>query len=116
MGIRQWLDSLVRIGPTYRYYVNQKTWLVVTPQYFQDAVSAFSDTEVVITSEGRPFLGSPLSSDPYITNFVQSKVENWISILSALTDIANSQPQAAKARLCMVSLVSGCTYVGPHRT
>ena len=54
MGIWQWLDSLVHISPSYGYYVNvEKTWLVVRPQYLQDAVSAFSDTKVNITSEGR---------------------------------------------------------------
>ena len=68
---------------------------MVKLQYLQDAVSAFSDRKINVTSKGRPYLGAPLDSDPYITNFAKSKVENWVSIISTLTDIANSQPHAA---------------------
>ena len=108
-----WLDSLVLISPSYGYYVNiEKMWLVVKPQYLQDAVSAFSDTKVNITFEGRPYLTSLLGSDPYITNFVQSKVENWISILSTLTDITNSQPHTTYSTF--VHVLSIVCSVGPH--
>ena len=41
----------------------------------------FQDTDVHITSDGRPYLGSPLGSLDYVNSFVQRKAEEWCEYL-----------------------------------
>ena len=90
-GLRKWFDSLVSLGPSYGYYVNEeKTWLVVKPDYLDGARSVFNDTRVNITSDGRPYLGSPLGSVTYMEESVKSKVELWNATLRSLSEIAES--------------------------
>ena len=74
-SLRKWFDSLVSLGPSYCYYVNEeKTRLVVKPDYLDRARLVFNDTRVNITSDGRPYLGSPLGSVTYMEESVKSKV------------------------------------------
>ena len=117
MGIRQWFNSLVRIGPSYGYYVNvEKTWLVVKPQYLQDAVSAFADTKST----------SPLKADhTWASHWAQTHtLQTWLNRKSrtgspfsplSLT-MLSLNPTQPIAPLRTVSPVSGCTCVEPHRT
>ena len=63
--------------------------------YESVARDIFSDTNVHITTTGRPYLGAPLGSDQYVTEFIQSKVETWKSIVLALSEIAFCQPHVA---------------------
>ncbi len=72
-----------------------KTWLVVKPDYLEEAVSAFSNTNIRITCDGRPYLGSALGSQKYTEEFVNSKVKQWITEVQNLSNIAKSQPHAA---------------------
>ena len=70
-GLRKWFDSLVSLGPSYGYYVNEeKTWLVVKPDHLNQARSVFNDTKVNITTAGRPYLGSPLGLVTYMQDYV----------------------------------------------
>lgn len=57
--------------------------------------SLFNDTNVQICSSGRPYLGSPIGSPDYVSDFVNSKVQGWCQSLSALSDIAKIHPHAA---------------------
>ncbi len=54
----------------------------------------FKDTNVQITSQGRPYLGAPLGSEKFAEEFVSSKVCEWSDQLIKLVDIANTQPHA----------------------
>ncbi len=70
------------MAPPFGYNVNpSKTWLVVKPDYIEEAVSAFSNTNIRITCDGRPYLGSALGSQKYTEEFVNSKVKQWITEL-----------------------------------
>ena len=94
-GLRKWFDSLVSLGPSYRYYVNEeKTWLVVKRDYLDQARSVFNDTKVNITSAGRLYFGSPLGSVTYMEDYVESRAELWNATLRSLSEIAESQPHA----------------------
>ena len=85
----------VSLGPSYGYYVNEeKTWLVVKPDYLNQAWSVFNDTKANITLAGRPYLGSPLGSVTYMKGYVKSKVELWNNTLRSLSEIAKLQPHA----------------------
>ena len=76
--LRYWWDDIEKYGPSIGYHANvSKTWLVVKPDYFDEAKSVFGDTEVKITCEGRPYLGTALGSRSYISEFVKGKVDQW---------------------------------------
>ena len=57
----------------------------------------FQDTGISVTSQGRPYLGSPLGCASYCGEFVSSKVQVWKSALVQLFEIAVVQPHAAYA-------------------
>ena len=77
---------------------------MVKESYEPVARELFGDTNVHITTAGHPYLGAPLGSDQYVTEFIQSKVDFWKSIVLALSEIASSQPHVAySAFTCGVS-------------
>ena len=57
----------------------------------------FQDTQVNITTYGRPYLRAALGSKEFVDQFISDRVNSWESDLFFLSDIANSQPQAAHA-------------------
>ena len=88
----EWWKSLCSIGPRFGYYPNaSKTWLITKEKYTSSAVAAFADTDVKITTEGRPYLGSPIGTTDYIQSFVKNKVQEWLEELELLATIAKTQ-------------------------
>ena len=64
--LRRWWDLLVRIGPNYGYYPNaSKTWLIVKPDSLLWAQTAFKESGVSITSEGRKHLGAAIGTEAF---------------------------------------------------
>ena len=61
------------------------------------ARSLFSNTQINITSEGRPYLGAALGTQEYVRAYVSEKVRKWIDELNTLSTIAATQPHAAFA-------------------
>ena len=117
--IRKWWDTLVHRGPAYGYFVNtKKTWLVMKESMESGARDLFSGTDISITIEGRPYLGSPMGSQSYMEEFVSSKVDSWTTSFKTLSQIALSYPRAAYAAFTHGFPACGCwyMYVGPHRT
>ena len=55
----------------------------------------FADTNVKITNEGRPYLGSAIGSSLYVRQFVEEKVKGWSSDVTLLAKVAQSQPHVA---------------------
>ena len=85
-------------GPSYGYFANSiKTWLIVKPSVEASAKEIFKDTGINITSEGRPYLGSPLGLQSYVEDFVNQKVTTYQSSVLTLTNLASSQPHVAFA-------------------
>ena len=96
--IRSWWDKLVSIGPSYGYHANpSKTWLVTKEVHFSNAVNTFQDSHVNITAEGRSHLGAALGTQSYVSQFVNTKVQQWCNELKTLSSIASTQPHAAFA-------------------
>ena len=54
-----------------------KTWLVTKKNRLSSATEAFADTDVKVTSEGRPYLGAALGTEEYIQEFV-TKSNSWL--------------------------------------
>lgn len=75
-NLRSWWDEISTIGPSFGYFDNAtKTWLVVKPEHLSEAVAAFANTNVNVTSEGRPYLGAAIGSSKYVHEFVERKVD-----------------------------------------
>ena len=58
------------------------------------ARSLFSNTQINITSEGRPYLGAALGTQEYVRAYVSEKVRKWIDELNTLPTIAATQLHA----------------------
>ena len=98
VSIRSWWDNVVSHGPAFGYYANgSKTWLATKDTHLDKAREIFLDTQVRITSKGRPLLGAPLGSREFIDHFISEKISQWGEDLSLLAEIAKSQPHAAYA-------------------
>jgi hypothetical protein len=62
--VHRWWEDLNKHGPGFGYFVNpNKSWLIVKESYKQLAESLFANSNVNITTDGRPYLGSPLGTD-----------------------------------------------------
>lgn len=60
-SLRHWWDKLSSSGPAFGYHSNaKKTCLVTKDAFLEKAKYIFQDTQVNVTSEGRPYLGAPL--------------------------------------------------------
>ena len=55
----------------------------------------FADTNVKITNEGWPYLGSAIGSSLYIRQFAEEKVNGWSSDVIRFVKVAHSPPHAA---------------------
>ena len=60
-----------------------------------EAEVVFADTNVKITNEGWPYLGSAIGSSLCVRQFVEEKVKGWSSDVTLLAKVAQSQPHAA---------------------
>ena len=97
-ALRDWWDKLVTLGPTYGYHVNAtKTWLISKEHCYTEASNLFEDTQVNVTSEGRPHLGAAIGTESYINSYVKQKVEQWSVELERLALVATTQPHSAFA-------------------
>ena len=96
--IRKWWDELLAAGPALGYYPNaKKCWLVVKPEKLKDSNDVFAGTGINITMEGRKHLGTALGQRSCLEEYVGSKVKEWISEVTLLTEFATSEPQACHA-------------------
>ena len=109
--LRDWWEKLTILGPKYGYFPNpSKTWLVTKEGLCHSAASIFDSTGVNVTPDGRPYLGAAIGSPAFISNYVETKVAEWIASLRTLGDIALSQPHAAYSALTHGSM-SKWTYL-----
>ena len=110
-SLREWWDHLTTIGPAYGYFPNAlKTSLIVKEGYKDEAVAIFERTQVVVTEEGKKYLGSAIGKQSFIESYVQQKVASWVDELERLSCIATTQPHAAFAALTH-GLSSRWTYL-----
>ena len=97
-SLRSWWDNLRSSGPDFGYHANaSKTWLITKEAHLSQAMELFKDSEVNITSQGRPYLGAALGSEGFCEQFVTRKVAEWSEELLQLANVATTQPHATFA-------------------
>ncbi|KAI5747329.1 hypothetical protein M8J77_013571 [Diaphorina citri] len=93
--IRKWIDLLRIEGPKYGYYPEpNKSFLVIKPQFLEEASLLFHDLHVQIVTEKR-FLGGVIGNGDEKKNYVKEKVNQWIDCVKKLSEAAKKSPQAA---------------------
>ena len=108
--LRQWWDSLTKVGPKFGYFPNGiKTYLVTKPGKIDEATELFSDTDVHVTCAGRRYLGGALGTEAFEQQFLDAKIREWVTETARLAEIARSQPHAAHAAFTQ-GLTSRWTY------
>ena len=96
LDLKWWWDLLQVLGPRYGYFPNgTKSWLVVKEDAVDTVREVFDGTDIHITTEGHRYLGGVIGSEAFEQQFLQQKVQDWISDLRKLSIIAESQPHAA---------------------
>ena len=94
--IQDWWDDLNSVGPHYGYFPKaSKTWLIVKPEYEQQAKEMFPD--INITQIGHKYLGSYIGTESGTKDFIQQQIEHWSKDIKDLARIAASEPQLAYA-------------------
>ena len=74
--VLKWWQSLEKIRPMFGYYPNTiKCWLIVKPNKYEEAIEAFQNTGMNVTTEGRHHLGAALRSRDFLEVYVDDKVE-----------------------------------------
>ena len=93
-AVRRWWDKIKARGPGYGYFPNpRKSWLIVKPQYQDEAKSLFPD--VNITTEGQRYLGSFIGTEEGKRQFVKNEVQKWAEEISTIAEIGRTEPQLA---------------------
>ena len=64
------------------------------------ARKVFNGSDIHITTEGHRYLGDVIGSEAFEQQFLQQKVQDWISDLRKLSIIAESQPHTAYSAYC----------------
>ena len=96
LNLKRWWDLLQVLGPWYGYFPNgTKSWLVVKEDALDSVREVFDGTDIHITTEGHRYVGGVIGSEAFEQQFLQQKVQDWISDLRKLSVIAESQPHAA---------------------
>ena len=101
-NLKHWWKVLCQLGPKFGYFPEaSKCWLIVKPEAYNTALTAFQSTDIKITVDGKKHLGAMLGSTKYKESYVVEKTDQWCKELSLLSEIAKIQPQAAYS--CFVS-------------
>ena len=93
--LQKWWNTIITNGPYIGYHVNQqKSWLVVKPEYFDEAKRLFHNYDIRITSDGRRHLGAAIGNTEFVKSYVNEKLSSWTDELNRLSYIAQTQPHA----------------------
>ena len=95
-ALREWLAKLVKLGPSYGYFVNpKKTWLIVKDETKLEEVKAhFHGTGINVTSDAKKHLGAWLGDKSSVIDHLKTKIDEWINTIVFISEVAKSQPHA----------------------
>ena len=97
-NLRKRWDNVTEIGPFLGYFPRpDKSWLIVKPELFQSAVTAFADTDLQITIDGHSYLGGYIGTSTSKEEHITTKVRKLVEQIDKLSSIAKYEPQAAYA-------------------
>ena len=93
--IFEWFELLIREGPKYGYFPElQKSFLVISPEFFDEAEHIFKDLGVKIVT-GQRFLGGFIGLASDTESWLDEKIRSWVSAVEKLSKVAVDEPQAA---------------------
>ena len=108
--MRAWFDALQNKGPKYGYFPKPSKCILVTkPERVEKGQMIFrgtginlqvdgtKDTGVEINTTGTRHLGAAVGTSDFKAEFVNKKIDGWISALKSLSTVAATQPHAAFA-------------------
>ncbi len=96
--LKIWWDAIIKHGPLLGYFVEEsKSWLIVKEENSEIERELFKSSPIKITTSGRRHLGTIISDEPTKDAFMKKKVNEWVSELHLLQDIAKTQPHLAFA-------------------
>ena len=85
-------ETFYIIGPQFGYFVNPSTtWLVTKEGSINLASRLFSNTNVSITAQGIPVLGSPVGTLEYMSSFVNQKSRSGQTISGSGRPVNHTQ-------------------------
>ena len=93
MQIKAWFTRLLEVGPSYGYFAEPATSiLVVKERHLEQAKSLFADLQVQVVLSSR-FLGGCVGTADGIRQYVSSKIDTWVQCLERLAEAARAYPQ-----------------------
>ena len=92
-----WWTELCSNGPLLGYHPEpSKCHIIVKNQEaFDKACTFFQGSEIKVTQEGRPFLGSVIGTESFTETYVGLKVDEWVQDVKELAKIAVTEPHVA---------------------
>ena len=111
--LREEFDLMTSIGPKLGYFPEpSKCWLVIKSEGLREqAKQVFENTNINITSEGRPYLGAAIGSQNFTNDYLRNKVEDWSNELPSLEAAAKKEPHLAYVALVKVIQSQGLQYI-----
>jgi len=95
-NLRKLWDEISSLGPGYGYFPNgNKTRLIVKSDHAEQAQSLFAGSGIAVTTSGHRHLGVVVGSAAFREEFVKKRVDEWVSEVKCLSEIACTQPHAA---------------------
>lgn len=93
-----WWEELTEAGPNLGYYPNaKKCWLITKPDKEEHARAIFKGTAINSSTQGQKHLVAVLGSKAYLEEYVEGKVEDWVSQVVKLAEFGSTYPQACYA-------------------
>ncbi|KAI0983384.1 hypothetical protein GJ496_011672 [Pomphorhynchus laevis] len=93
--MRVW-NTVIELGPRYGFFTNEiKFALLVHGENRIHAKELFANSVLKITTEGLKVLGSAIGQEQFVNDFVINRIDEWISTLSNLEQVAKEHPHVA---------------------
>ncbi|KAL9960502.1 hypothetical protein ACROYT_G033970 [Oculina patagonica] len=90
---------IIKAGPDLGYYPNaKKCWLITKPDKKDHAKAIFEGTAINISTQGQKHLGAALGSRAYLEEYVDGKVEEWVSQVVKLAEREGPSGTSSAAR------------------
>ena len=97
-NLKKWWDLLEQEGGKFGYHIKaSKSHIIVKQKYQDKAKQILQGSKITITTEGHRHLGSVIGSKTLKERFIKELVSKWCEELTKLSEIPNTQPQAAYA-------------------
>ena len=94
--LKGWWDLVESVGHEIGYIPNSsKSVLIVKPEHYARAVETFSASGVVVTKDEQRHLGAVIGTQEFKEEYVREKVSEWVQEVTALAEVAMTEPQAA---------------------